>query len=93
MVSTIPAAAQDADLVGAARSVPVRLRRRLRPVADAAGRAAERAGRVLVSGLDLLAHQAALQVELMTGRPAPLERDARRLGEAALAADGPDALH
>ena len=31
------------------------------------------AGRVVVGGLALLLHQAALQVELMTGRPAPLE--------------------
>lgn len=34
-------------------------------LADAAGQA----GVVVVSGLDLLAHQAALQVELMTGKP------------------------
>lgn len=40
--------------------------------------AAEQAGRPAVSGLDLLAHQAALQVELMTGSPveAALLRDA-----------------
>jgi shikimate dehydrogenase len=41
--------------------------------------------RTLVGGLDLLVHQAALQVELFTGLPAPLAtmRDA---GERALAA-------
>ena len=31
------------------------------------------AGRVVVGGLDLLLHQAALQIELMTGQPPPLE--------------------
>jgi shikimate dehydrogenase len=40
---------------------------------------------VLVSGLDLLVHQAVLQVELMTGVPeAPLDA-MRRAGEKALA--------
>ena len=55
------------------------------PTPLAAGRRA--AGRVLVSGLDLLVHQAVRQVELMTGRPGPLEvmRDA---GLRALAARG-----
>jgi len=47
--------------------------------------AATRAGQVLVGGLDLLVHQAAGQVELMTGaRPAPLET-MRAAGEAELA--------
>ena len=47
--------------------------------------AASAVDRVLVSGLDLLVHQAALQFSLFTGLPAPLAamRDA---GEAALAA-------
>jgi shikimate dehydrogenase len=48
--------------------------------------AARAAGQVLVSGMDLLVHQAALQLELMTGTsPAPLAV-MRRAGEAALAA-------
>jgi shikimate dehydrogenase len=48
--------------------------------------AALAAGQVLVAGLDLLVHQAVLQVELMTGLgPAPLDV-MRRAGEAALAA-------
>ncbi|MBV9023855.1 MAG: shikimate dehydrogenase [Streptomycetaceae bacterium] len=43
-------------------------------------------GGAVVGGLDLLVHQAALQVELMTGcSPAPLEA-MRKAGEAALAA-------
>jgi len=47
---------------------------------------ASKSGQVLVAGLDLLVHQAVLQLELMTGlRPGPL--DVMRLaGEAALAA-------
>ena len=44
----------------------------------------ERAGGVVVSGLDLLVHQAVLQVALMTGRPGPLAA-MRAAGEAALA--------
>ena len=39
---------------------------------------------VLVGGLDLLVHQAALQLTLFTGRPAPLA-EMRRAGERALA--------
>jgi shikimate dehydrogenase len=41
---------------------------------------------VLVSGLDLLVHQAALQVELMTGAARAPLRAMRRAGEQALAA-------
>lgn len=43
-----------------------------------------RTGGVVVSGLDLLVHQAVLQVTLMTGRPGPLAA-MRAAGEAALA--------
>jgi shikimate dehydrogenase len=47
--------------------------------------AASRAGAVVVSGFDLLLHQAARQVELMTGvKPAPLEA-MRAAGQAELA--------
>ncbi|MGC4998941.1 shikimate dehydrogenase [Streptomyces sp. DT195] len=42
-------------------------------------------GGAVVGGLDLLVHQAVLQVERMTGRPAPLEA-MRHAGERALAA-------
>ena len=53
-------------------------------------RAAEQAGRVVVGGLDLLVHQAAVQVALMTGRsPAPVAA-MRAAGEHALEARGPD---
>jgi shikimate dehydrogenase len=83
LVSTIPAAAQGEAVLAQAARVravfdvvydpwPTPLARQSRP--DAA----------LISGLDLLVHQAALQVELMTGTgPAPLDA-MRRAGEAAL---------
>ncbi len=35
--------------------------------------AAQQAGAVVIGGFDLLLHQAAAQVELMTGRPAPMD--------------------
>lgn len=41
------------------------------PWPTALGRAADEAGAPVISGLDLLAHQAALQVELMTGSAVP----------------------
>ena len=43
------------------------------PWPTAMARAARQAGAVQVSGFDLLLHQAARQVELMTDRPAPLQ--------------------
>ncbi len=49
--------------------------------------AAAAAGAAVAGGFDLLLHQAAGQVELMTGRPAPLEA-MRAAGLAALAARG-----
>jgi shikimate dehydrogenase len=45
--------------------------------------AAAKAGVPVVAGFELLLHQAALQVELMTGRPAPLTQ-MRRAGQAEL---------
>jgi len=54
----------------------------------AAVEAAARTGRVLVSGLDLLVHQAVLQVQLMTGvAQAPIEV-MRAAGEPVLASRG-----
>ena len=43
------------------------------------------AGAIVVSGFAMLLHQAVTQVELMTGKPAPLEA-MRAAGEAELAA-------
>lgn len=82
VVSTVPADAQDAGLVARCAGVPVVFEVVYdpwpTPLAAAAG------GRVLVSGLDLLVHQAVLQFELFTGLTGPL-RAMRAAGEEALA--------
>lgn len=70
VVSTIPAAAQDPGLVARCAGVAVVFEALYdpwpTPLAAAAGE------RPLVSGLDLLVHQAVLQFEMFTGVPAPL---------------------
>jgi shikimate dehydrogenase len=83
VVSTVPAAAQTPELVARCADVPVVFEALYDPWPTPL--AASAAGRTLVSGLDLLVHQAALQLELFTGMRAPLAvmRDA---GERALAA-------
>jgi shikimate dehydrogenase len=72
LVSTIPATAQAPDLVARCESAEVVFDVVYdpwpTPLAAAAG------DRVLVGGLDLLVHQAALQFEVFSGLPAPLER-------------------
>jgi shikimate dehydrogenase len=83
VVSTVPAAAQTPDLVARCDAVPVVFDVLYHPWPTPLARAA--GGRVLVGGLDLLVHQAVLQVELFTGRPGPLAA-VRAAGEAALAA-------
>lgn len=72
VVSTIPAAGQIDDLVArcADASVVFEVVYHPWPTPLAESVLAGRDGRVLVSGLDLLVHQAALQFELFTGRPA-----------------------
>lgn len=86
VVSTIPADAQTAALVARCAGVPVVFEALYdpwpTPLAHAAG------DRTLVTGLDLLVHQAALQLELFTGRTAPLDA-MRKAGERALAAHDP----
>lgn len=85
LVSTVPAAAQDAVVCGLARRTPVVFDVVYDPWPTPVAAAARDGGRVLVGGLDLLVHQAVLQVELMTGRaPAPLDL-MRVAGENALA--------
>ena len=70
VASTIPAAAQDARLVAACSAVPILFEVLYdpwpTPLAASAG------DRVLVGGLDLLVHQAAVQFELFTAKPAPV---------------------
>ena len=85
LVSTIPAQAQTPELVARCAGVPVVFEVLYHPwptplaasVADGAP------GRVLVGGLDLLVHQAALQFEQFTEVPAPREQ-MRQAGLAAL---------
>ena len=85
VVSTIPASAQTAGLAERWSQVPVVFEVLYDPWPTPLAAAALESGRTLVGGLDLLVHQAALQLELFTGRAAPLAvmRDA---GERALAA-------
>lgn len=84
LVSTVPAAAQGADLLAAVGAVPAVFEVVYDPWPTPLARAAELGGLTLVSGLDLLAHQAALQVHLMTGRGVPVDL-LRRAGRTELA--------
>ncbi len=86
VVSTVPATAQDAGLLARCAQVPVVFEVTYDPwPTPLAAAAAADPRQVLVGGLDLLVHQAALQFALFTGRPAPLA-EMRRAGERALAA-------
>lgn len=85
LVSTIPAEAQTDRLEQLAGEARVVFDVLYHPWPTPLARAAADAGVALVGGLDLLVHQAALQVELMTGvSTAPLDA-MRAAGEAALA--------
>jgi shikimate dehydrogenase len=84
LVSTIPAAAQDVLVLGAASKATVVFDVVYHPWPTPLAAAALADGRVLVTGLDLLVHQACGQVRLMTGvEQAPLEA-MREAGRAAL---------
>ena len=83
VVSTIPAAAQDDDLLARCADVPVVFEVVYDPWPTPL--AASATDRVLVAGLDLLVHQAALQFLEFTGLPGPVAA-MREAGEAALAA-------
>ena len=86
VVSTIPAAAQDDVVLALAERCRVVFDAIYDPWPTPLDRLTARTGQVFVSGLDLLVHQAVLQVELMTGvEQAPLEA-MRAAGAAALAA-------
>ena len=87
LLSTVPAGAADAYAERVRRTAaapPAVLDVVYHPWPTPLARAAAAAGSVVVSGYAMLLHQAAAQVELMTGKPAP--RDAMRAaGEAELA--------
>jgi shikimate dehydrogenase len=87
IISTVPAAAAD----GIARALPAMRTRpdavfdvSYHPWPSALGEAAQQAGAVVIDGFELLLQQAVLQVELVTGRPAPVE-EMRAAGRAELA--------
>jgi shikimate dehydrogenase len=82
VASTIPADAQDRRLVERCRPAGVVFEVLYHPWPTPL--AASAGDRVLVSGLDLLVHQAAIQFELFTGRLAPVAA-MRAAGEQALA--------
>jgi len=84
LVSTVPASAQDDWAQRLAASAPVVFDVVYDPWPTPLAVAARQAGRVLVSGLDLLVHQAARQVELMTGVPEAPLATMRAAGETAL---------
>ena len=74
VVATIPAAAQSDELVARCAGVPVVFEALYDPwPTPLAASVDESGGRTLVGGLDLLVHQAVVQVELFTGLPAPID--------------------
>jgi shikimate dehydrogenase len=85
IISTVPAGATDAlatrSLVGHGQLLFDVL---YDPWPTAFAAAAQAAGATVIGGLELLVQQAARQVELWTGRPAPVEA-MRAAGEAAIA--------
>ena len=87
IISTVPAGAADFAAQIFAQLVPVPslvFDVVYHPWPTALAAAARKAGATVVGGFDLLLHQAALQVELMTGRPAPVG-EMRQAGLAELA--------
>ncbi len=84
VVSTIPAAAQVESVLRVARTAPVVFDVIYDPWPTPLARLAAAEGQALVSGLDLLVHQAALQVALMTGVTEPPLEAMREAGSAAL---------
>lgn len=86
VVSTVPAGAADfaVSIIGRMTPAPHCVFDVVyRPWPTPLAKAAAAVGAVVVGGFDLLLHQAALQVELMTGRPAPIDQ-MRRAGLARL---------
>jgi shikimate dehydrogenase len=85
LVSTVPAAAQTDALVGRVLPAAVVFEVTYNEWPTPLVAAALSAGGTVVSGLDLLVHQAVLQFRMFTGHDGPLDA-MRSAGEAALAA-------
>jgi shikimate dehydrogenase len=84
LISTVPAGAADGYATGSGRPAAL-LDVVYHPWPTPLAQAAAHSGAAVAGGFDLLLHQAARQVELMTGvKPAPLEA-MRAAGQAALA--------
>lgn len=88
LVSTIPASAQDDAALALAEPAGVVFDVVYDPWPTPLASFAGATGRVLVAGLDLLVHQAVLQVELMTGASGVPVDVLRAAGREALAARG-----
>lgn len=84
VVSTIPVAAQTDGLVAATCGAAVVFEVVYDPWPSPLAAAAAERGQALVSGLDLLVHQAVLQFAMLTGHDGPLDA-MRSAGEQALA--------
>jgi shikimate dehydrogenase len=87
LISTVPAGAADdyAQRLRLTRRAPVTVMDVVyHPWPTPLATAAQEAGAIVASGYAMLLHQAAAQVELMTGKPAPLEA-MREAGEQELA--------
>jgi shikimate dehydrogenase len=87
LISTVPAGVADsyAARIGQAAAAPAAVMDVVyHPWPTPLARMAAAAGSIVASGFAMLAHQAAAQVELMTGKPAPLAA-MRAAGEAELA--------
>jgi shikimate dehydrogenase len=87
LISTVPAGAADAyaERTRLSRHAPAAVMDVVyAPWPTPLAEAAAEAGAIVASGFAMLLHQAAAQVELMTGKPAPLEA-MRAAGEAELA--------
>ena len=83
LISTVPAGAADSyfERTVFSRTAPIAVMDVVyHPWPTPLAQAAARAGAIVASGFAMLLHQAAAQVELMTGKPAPLEA-MRRAGE------------
>lgn len=85
LISTVPVSAQSAALVSACLPATVVFEVTYNTWPTPLVTAARAQGAVVVSGMDLLIHQAVLQFEQFTGREAPLAA-MREAGEAALQA-------
>lgn len=73
VVTTVPVGAQTPELLAACAGAPMVFEVVYDPWPTPMAQAAIDSGRQLVSGLDLLAHQAVLQIELMTGQSVPVD--------------------